>query len=173
MKIAHLTTMIAVSVVVSGCVSDGPNPEVLRASDVATSPPGADPNACYARYVTPAIIETVTQQVLVQPAQIDGSGSVSYPAIYRTETRQDIVRERHELWFQTLCVEEMTPEFIGSLQRALAVRGYHKGNISSRYDSATKRAVLAFQKEQGVDSNILSLAAARLLGLKEFPRDIP
>ncbi|SFI53792.1 Putative peptidoglycan binding domain-containing protein [Celeribacter neptunius] len=148
-----------------------PSSEILRASETPGAPPGADPDACYGRHVTPAIIETVTEQVLVQPPQIDASGAVSYPAVYRTETRQEIVRERKELWFETLCTEELTPEFVASVQRALAVRGYYNGAANGRMDHATKRAIRAYQVEQGVDSDILSLAAARQLGLKEVPRD--
>lgn len=155
----------------AGCQLAAPETEVLRAADTAEAPPGADPEACYGRHVTPAIIETVTEQVLVQPPQIDASGRVTYPAVYRTETRQEIVRERKELWFETLCSEELTPEFVASVQRALSVRGYFHGTVNGRMDHATKRAIRGYQKDQGVDSDILSLAAARQLGLKAVPRD--
>ena len=155
----------------AACQMSTPEEGILRASDTPGAPPGADPNTCYGRHVTPAIIETVTDQVLVQPPQIEANGTVSYPAVYRTETRQEIVRERKELWFETLCQEELTPEFIASLQRALSVRGYHTGAANGRMDFATKRAIHAYQLEQGVDSDILSLAAARQLGLKEVPRE--
>ncbi len=156
--------------VLSACQMTGPSEEIIRASEAANPPPNADPNACYARHVTPAIIETVTEQVMVQPPEIDADGKVAYPAVYRTETRQKIIRERKELWFETLCQEEMTPDFIASLQRALAVRGYFQGTVNGRMDHATKRAIRSYQKEQGVDSDILSIAAARQLGLKEVAR---
>ncbi|KAB6717475.1 hypothetical protein C8029_02745 [Roseobacter sp. TSBP12] len=155
----------------AACQISAPEEGIMRASETPGAPPGADPNTCYARHVTPAIIETVTEQVLVQPPQIEANGTVSYPAVYRTETRQEIVRERKELWFETLCQEELTPEFIASLQRALSVRGYHAGAANGRMDFATKRAIHAYQSDQGVDSDILSLAAARQLGLKEVPRE--
>lgn len=164
---------LAVLAVLAGCVSSAPRPEteILRASDVANAPPNADPNACYARHTTPAIIETVTEQVLVQPPQIGANGQVLFPAVYRTETRQDIVRERSELWFETLCAEELTGEFVASLQRALGARGHYAGAITGRMDRATKRGVRSYQSAQGLDSAILSLAAARKLGLKEVPRE--
>lgn len=79
----------------------------------------------------------MTEQVLVQPPQIAADGTVSYPAVYRTETRQNIVRERRELWFETLCEEELTSDFISSLQRALQVRQYFNGPITGRMDSRT------------------------------------
>ena len=112
----------------------------------------------------------MTEQVLVHPPQIDASGAVTYPAVYRTETRQEILRDRKELWFETLCSEEITPAFIASLQRALAARGYYGGAADGRMSLATKRAIRSYQAEQGVDSDVLSLAAARQLGLKEVPR---
>ncbi|WP_252729742.1 peptidoglycan-binding protein [Pacificibacter marinus] len=147
-----------------------PTDEILRAGDATSAPPGADPDACYGRHTTPAIVETVTEQVLVQPPQINADGSVSYPAIYRTETRQEIVRERKELWFETLCADALTPQFIASVQRALAVREVYSGQVNGKLDRATRRAIAAYQKPEGLDSEILSLAAARKLGLVEMPR---
>lgn len=154
----------------TACQMSQPTDEVLRASDVASAPPGADPNACFGRHSTPAIIETVTEQVLVQPPQINADGTVSFPATYRTETRQEIVRPRKELWFETLCAEAFTPEFIETLQRALAARGFYRGAITGKFDRATRRAVLGYQQSQGLDSEILSLVAARKLGLVEVAR---
>jgi Putative peptidoglycan binding domain. len=159
------------AVLLTACQMSNPDNEILRAAETPGAPPGADPNACYARHVTPAIIETVTEQVMVQPPQIDSSGKVIYPAVYRTETRQEIVRERKELWFETLCREDWTPEFISSVQRALQVRGYFHGTVNGRMDHATRRAIRTYQFEQGVDSEVLSIAAARQLGLKEVPRE--
>ncbi|MBW6418203.1 peptidoglycan-binding protein [Celeribacter sp. PS-C1] len=159
------------SAVLAACQMATTDEEILRASETPGAPPGADPDACYARHVTPAIIETVTEQVLVQPPQIDVSGAVTYPAVYRTETRQEIVRERKELWFETLCREEWTPDFIASVQRALAARDLYHGQAHGRMDQGTRRAIRAYQLEQGVDSDVLSLAAARQLGLKEVPRE--
>ena len=154
----------------SACQMAAPSDDVLRASESASAPPNADPNACYGRHATPAIIETVTEQVLVQPPQINAGGAVSYPAIYRTETRQDIVRERKELWFETLCSEALTPDFLKSLQRALAARNFYSGAITGTLDRATRRAIRAYQKNEGLDSDVLSLAAARKLGLVAQPR---
>jgi hypothetical protein len=154
----------------AACQLTTPSDDILRAGEAASAPPGADPNACYGRHATPAIIETVTEQVLVQPPQINVDGVVSYPATYRTETRQEIVRERKELWFETLCPEDLTADFLSSLQRALAVRGFYSGTITGTLDRATRRAIRAYQKNEGLDSDVLSLAAARKLGLVAQPR---
>ena len=138
-------------------------PHVTRLSQIA--PPGAKPGSCWGKDVTPAIIETITHQVMLQPAQVLADGTVTQPAIYKTETLQQIVRERREIWFETPCANLMTPGFIASVQRALKARGLYRGKISGEMDASTRAAVRRFQKPQGLDSGILSLAAARKLGL--------
>jgi hypothetical protein len=138
-------------------------PEVTRLTQIA--PPGAAPATCWGKNVTPAIIETVTHQVMLQPAQVMSDGTVAQPAVYKTETLQEIVRERRETWFLTPCPRDMTPEFIASVQRALSARGLYRGDVSGSMNASTRAAVRRYQKPQGLDSGILSLAAARKLGL--------
>ncbi|WP_366111415.1 peptidoglycan-binding domain-containing protein [Aestuariivita sp.] len=153
-----------------------PDVAALREPDLAfltqVAPPGAEPGTCWGKTTTPAIIETVTEQVMLQPAEVSTDGTVLQPAIYKTETRQAIVRERKETWFQTPCPTDMTPEFIRSVQRALAARDVYSGAISGEMDARTRAAVRRFQKPQGLDSGILSLAAARQLGLAEIRPEI-
>jgi hypothetical protein len=146
--------------------------EPLQAGEGATmvtrgaGPPNADPSACYANESTPAVIETVTEQVMLQPPQIASDGSVLEPAVFVTETQQRIVEERRELWFEIPCqLKRGDPEFIASLQRALAVRGLYLGPATGVMNRRTMRAVRDFQAPQGLDSETLSLAAARQLGL--------
>ena len=136
--------------------------EVLRGA----GPPDADPLACYGRKSTPAVIETVTEQVMLQPPQIDTDGSLREPAIFVTETHQRIVTERRELWFEVPCaLEAGDRDFIAALQRALSARGLYAGPVTGEMNRRTARAVRAFQAPQGLDSEILSLAAAQQLGL--------
>jgi len=155
--------------VLTGC-APGPadlgalrEPEVSRMTQEA--PPGAAPGSCWGKHVSPAVIETVTHQVMLQPAQVRADGTVSQPAIYKTETRQDIVQERRETWFETPCPAQLTPDFVASVQRALAARGLYRGPVTGQFDARTRAAVRRYQKPQGLDSGILSLAAARKLGL--------
>lgn len=138
-------------------------PEVTRLQQ--ETPPGAPVGTCWGKQVIPAIIETVTHQVMMQPAEVSTDGTVLQPAIYKTETRQDIVRERKEIWFEVLCDEARTPEFFASVQRALKVRGLYRGAITGENDARTRAAIRRYQAPQGFDSGILSLAAARKLGL--------
>lgn len=138
-------------------------PELALRSEAA--PPGSDPGSCWGKNVSPAVIETVTHQVMMQPAQVQADGTVIQPAIYKTETRQAIVEERRETWFETPCPDVLTDEFVSSLQRALAARGHYRGTVTGEMDARTRAAVRRYQEPQGLDSGILSLAAARRLGL--------
>jgi hypothetical protein len=128
-------------------------------------PPGSPVGACWGQEASPAVVETVTEQILLQPAQVRSDGTVEAPAVYKTETQQRIVRERRELWFRTPCPDELTEDFVSSLQRALSARGLYSGPISGRMDRQTRRGVRNYQAPLGLDSGILSLAAARKLGL--------
>ncbi|MEO0484610.1 MAG: peptidoglycan-binding domain-containing protein [Pseudomonadota bacterium] len=143
-------------------------PEPMRME--VDRPPNAAPGTCWGRDVTPAIYETVTEQILLQPPEIGTDGSVRQPGIYKTETRQAIVRERREIWFETPCDDELTPDFVATVQRALIARGYLRGQATGELDRRTRRAIRSFQAEQGLDSAVLSLAAARQLGLVAVKR---
>lgn len=146
-------------------------PDVVQRLE--TPPPGAAPGTCWGKDVSPAIVETVTEQILLQPAEVLVDGTVKQPAIYKTETAQKIVRERRETWFETPCAIELTPEFNASVQRALKARGHYHGPVNGQMDRRTRAAVRAFQKPQGLDSGVLSVAAARQLGLIAVKRDAP
>lgn len=120
---------------------------------------------CFGRDVTPAVIETVTEQVLVRPPEMAADGSVTTPASFRTVTRQEITQERREVLFETICPEDLTPEFVASLQRALQARGHYRGPISGVMDASTALAIKAFQRIDSHDSPLLDIETARRLGL--------
>ena len=154
--------------IVAGCGMPLPVPGVGEPDIIqihSTPPPGSPPGACWGQEASPAVVETVTEQILLQPAQVRSDGTVEVPGVYKTETRQRIVKERRELWFRTPCPDEMTEEFVASLQRSLSARGLYSGQINGRMDRLTRRAVRGYQAPLGLDSGILSLAAARKLGL--------
>lgn len=108
---------------------------------------------------------------MLQPAEVLADGTVLSPAIYKTETRQAVVKERREIWFETPCAAQMTPDFIATLQRALQVRSLYRGPITGEMDKRTRAAVRKYQQPEGLDSGILSLASARRLGLVAVSRD--
>lgn len=120
---------------------------------------------CWGRDIQPAVIETVTVQEQATPPVLGPGGEVVVPATYRSVIRQQIAREREAVAFETLCPPDYTQEFVESLQRALAVRGYYAGPVDGHPDAALGRAVQDYQREMGPDSPLLSLAAARRLGL--------
>jgi len=167
--LSPISGLIGVCGLLAGCGSSlplpsiTPEPEVTR--QVETAPPGANPNSCWGKHVVPAIYETVTEQIMLQPAEILADGSVIEPAIYKTEVHQAVVRERKETWFETPCSDSLTVEFVETLQRALKARGVYYGALSGEMDARTRAAIRKYQKPQGLDSGILSLAAARKLGL--------
>ena len=135
------------------------------------TPPGAPAGTCWGKIVSPALIETVTEQVLVEPARLSTDGTEASAAIYRTETRQRIVTEREVTWFQTPCPADMTAEAIATLQRALAVRGFYSGPGTGQIDIPTSAAVGLYQATTGLQSRVLSLSAARALGVLAVPMD--
>lgn len=134
-------------------------------------PEGAPPGSCWGRTVSPAVFETVTEQVQVEPAKVNPDGSVAKLPVYRTETHQEMVVERRDNWFETPCPEVLTAEFVSSLQRALAARDLYSGEITGTLDDATRDAVRRYQRAGGPQSGVLSLDAARSLGLIAVARD--
>ena len=116
------------------------------------------PEICQSRDETPAIVETVTE------SRVDANGH------YHTQTTHRIVAARDEIWFDTPCRDAWTPEFIASVQRALIVRGYMAGSATGKIDRETRQAIRAFQKLEGIDSDVLSIAAGKRLGLIVYDR---
>ena len=140
-----------------------PEPGVLAAT--RNGPVGAPPGSCWGKTVSPAVVQTVEQQVQTKPAQVNDDGTIGALPKYRTTTRQEIISPRVDNWFETPCAEVLTPEFIATLQRALSVRGFYAGSANGVYDRPTQAAVQSFQHADGPDSPVLSLATARKLGL--------
>jgi hypothetical protein len=170
--IRHSALWLGVAVCIAGCdpLATGADrgapaePGVIRAT--RHGPADAPEGSCWGRTVSPAVIETVTEQVQIAPARTAPDGSVIKPPVYRSEKRQQIVTPRVDTWFETPCVEKVGVDFIASLQRALAVRRYYEGPITGVTDPETAAAIQRFQRSTGgPDSPVLSLQSARTLGL--------
>ncbi len=159
-------------VVLCACQTAGV-PQAPRSNDLAREivrlnkpgPPERPEGACWESDVTPAVIETVTEQVVATPETRAEDGTVISPASYRTDTRTRILRDREEVWFRAPCPAEYTVDFVASLQRALKARGYYTLELTGQMDAGTRDAVRRYQSERGLDSPRLSLAAAKELGL--------
>lgn len=162
-RLSRIPTLIVLALALAACVEQLPTQDPGHAKPEA--PPGAPPGSCWHRNTSPAVIQTVTDQVLVTPAVTDATGQITQPAVFRTVTRQEIVEPRRDTWIETPCPAQMTPEFIASLQRALAARGHYRGAITGHIDLPTRLAIRRYQKETGQDSSTLSLETARRLGL--------
>lgn len=145
------------------------NPVVTSANidpiSLASAPPGAKAGTCWDKTTSPAVIETQTRKVLLQPAQISSDGRVQQPPIYKDETHQVVVEPRRETWFEIPCPQVLTPQFVESLQRALAARGHYTGAITGTIDLKTQAAIHSYQRAEGFDKPTLTLATARKLGL--------
>ncbi|MEW2914771.1 peptidoglycan-binding domain-containing protein [Leisingera sp. JC11] len=158
--------LLAALAALPACVQPQPgSPGSQVSREGRYAPPGAPPGTCWSKHTSPAVIETVTSQVLAEPAQQDASGRVIRPATFRTETRQEIVTPRQEQWIEIPCPAMMTPDFIRTIQRALAARGLYRGPVHGQMDAATRKAVQRYQVPLGLDSGTLTLASARRLGL--------
>lgn len=124
-----------------------------------------DDGSCRARDTVPAIYEHVMGEVQVVQAEIAEDGTVIRPPIYRRAPVPRVVRERAEITFEAPCPDQMTPEFIASVQRALAARGLFAGTVTGTLDPPTAAAIRRYQSERGLESAQLSLETARALGL--------
>lgn len=130
------------------------------------------PGTCHARGITPAILETVTQQVQEAPETRAADGTVIEPARFRTVTSTQIVRERGEHWFETPCaIRHRDSDFVSQVQRAMIARGFYAGDVNGLYDPPTRAAVRAYQNTRGLESGTLSMDSAQALGLIELGRD--
>lgn len=126
---------------------------------------------CIAKDTSPAVIETVTIQEIELPELRDANGAVTRPATLRTVTRQQIIRERTEIRFETVCPQNYSAELVATLQRALKARGFYAGQISGTLDLQTGAAIQSFQRISGLDSPLLALETARQLGIVALPKD--
>ena len=132
--------------------------------DRAGPPPGLQ-GTCWAHDLIPAVYETTTEQSLASPEKRDAAGNVISPATYKSVSRLRVLQERRDIWFTAPCPETMTPEFLATLQRALKARGYYTLPLTGEMDPATTEALRRYQADHGLDSPLLSLAAARQLGV--------
>lgn len=128
-------------------------------------PPKGPEGACWQADIRPAVIETVTDQRLVTPEVRGPDGTLVTPAAFASETHQRIVQDRGTVWFRAPCAAEMTPEFIATVQRALKARGLYLLPLTGHLDPPTREAIGRYQRARGLDSDHLSLAAARDLGI--------
>lgn len=130
----------------------------------AGPPPGPD-GTCWAHDQIPAVYETTTEQSLVTAETRDAAGKLLTPAAYKSVARLRVLQDRRDIWFTAPCPEEITPGFLATLQRALKARGYYTADLTGEMDATTTEALRRYQADHGLDSPLLSQAAARQLGV--------
>ena len=149
-----------------------PSPRSLQIIGFAPdAPDGAAAGTCWGKTISPAIIETVRREVLLQPAQVSTDGRIQQPAVYKKEDLQEIVQQRAETWYETVCPNLMTNDFVANLQRALSIRRTYRSKVTGLMDDKTRRAIRKFQ-QGGFESGNLTVASARVLGLVAVPRTV-
>jgi Putative peptidoglycan binding domain len=163
-------TLLSFALTLAACTATAPGPATTDLSSALVAreggAPPADPEgACWAETTTPAVFETETDQVLDTPERRAPDGTLIAPATFRTETRQALVAERQDFWFQRPCDDELTPDLIATLQRALKARGVYTAAVTGVLDAETKRAIRTWQRPRGLDSDVLALVTAQTLGL--------
>jgi hypothetical protein len=166
---------LAVALALSGCgamqridVSRFEEPVLAPSTAQEALNAAATSRACFTTDSTPAVVETRTEQVQERPARHDAEGRLVSAARYRTVTETRIVADRQDVIVQTVCPEDMTPQFVAALQRALHARGHYAGPITGDVTPETRAAIRRFQSAEGLPTSALSLAAAKRLGLAVY-----
>ncbi len=148
-----------------------PGPDVTkqipptRITATQTAPDLTQSDRCWGHEPPGEITEIVDQLIEVQPAQIDADGREITPAIFRNTPTPKTGPDGAGRWFERVCDITLTPPFIMSLQRALAARGLFEGKFTGALDNPTRAAITTYQAQQGLNSDLPSVAMARQLGL--------
>ncbi|MEM6310450.1 MAG: peptidoglycan-binding domain-containing protein [Pseudomonadota bacterium] len=149
-----------------GTVSRSAQPSTFSPS--LSAPADAAPGTCWDKTETPAVIETVSEDRLIQPARYAETGELQSLPIYEKTTKQVIVEDRKATWFQLVCPIDLSQPFVGSVQRALELRGFYGGPITEQMDSVTVEAIARYQISENIDfadPTKLTMDAAERMGL--------
>ena len=168
----RIWSAVAVTLCLGACTTPvpvaAPAPEDLSSEAIPrgpNGPPSRPEGACWGHDTIPAVIETVTETVLDQPELRDAAGKVTRPASYNSFAKQRILQDRKDVYIRTPCYNQLTPDTILTLQRALKARGYYQQPLTGELDLGTMAAIRHYQADHGLDTSVLSLKAALALGL--------
>jgi hypothetical protein len=163
-----MTRALLLPLLLAACAEAPPEPgPLLSMAEVAPDAEGR----CWATDAQPAAVETDAVQGGAAPPVLGEPGDVRPLPAYRSPVRREIAREPGVVTFETLCPPAYTPDLVASLQRALQARGLYHGKVDGSLGPALGRAIQDFQRAAGPDSPILSLDAARDLGLVALSRE--
>lgn len=93
--------------------------------------------------------ETEIQKVLkiVEPAKIE---RVSIPEEHQTITRKVQISDEKMAWEPVLCETNTSPQRVRTIQNTLKEKGYKPGSIDGAIGDSSMKAVVAFQKDEGL-----------------------
>ncbi|SLN30228.1 Putative peptidoglycan binding domain protein [Roseovarius litorisediminis] len=154
------------ALVLAACQSALPRPfkpEVVQLLD--QEPQYPRPGTCWEKSSIPDAGAPLTGRMWEIPSSSGTNGSDVKPAADDAELQESDFEARKDIWFETPCREVLTPEFIASLQRALKARNLYAGPVTGEYGTQTSAAVYSYQAPQGLQTGVLSIAAARQMGL--------
>ena len=164
--------LILLATLALGACQNGQSHDMAQRGDtVQPRLSGSAQAGCWATDTIPARTRPVLDEVVITPARIDAQGRVTEPAVIASRERMVEPGAPEERLFAVPCPDQMDGEFVSALQRALQVRGLYSGAVTGTMDSATRDAVRAWQRPQGLDSGVLSLDGARQLGLVALGRE--
>lgn len=167
-SLPRVTRALPLLWLLAACAGSSPAPEpMLGLAELAPDAEGR----CWATEARLAVIDT---EVLEESHAGDlrgGEVAGGAPVAYRSVIRQEVAPGRATAAFETLCPPAYTSDFVASLQRALLARGLYGGEVDGALGPALDRAIRDFQADTGPDSPLLSLDAARRLGLVPVSRE--
>lgn len=122
-------------------------------------------NTCFFEKIIPAEISTRVETRMIRTEKRDARGQLISPTQYETTRTQTITKPRSVTKIDAVCPEDLTPEFIASLQRAFQARGLFSAPVTGSLDVPTRRAISNFQTVRGIQSATLTIVTAQELGL--------
>ena len=102
---------------------------------------------------------------MIRTEKRDARGQLISPTQYETTRTQTITKPRSVTKIDAVCPEDLTPEFIASLQRAFQARGLFSAPVTGSLDVPTRHAISNFQTVRGIQSATLTIVTAQELGL--------
>ncbi len=166
MRVFKLCLPVAM-IVLQACQTTAPGAPIAPLQKVP-----ADSAACWHEEHAPSSTRIITEQKQTAPAQPATNGRPATPAVYKNVTREEVIEGDVTARYQILCPIELTHDLVANLQRALKARALYQGNINGRLTADTRSAIRTFQSDLGLDSDQLSVIAARRMGLVPYPFDV-
>ena len=88
---------------------------------------------------------------------------IAIPEEWQVFTKRIKVAEEKMAWKPVLCENNTTPRIVQQLQQSLRDKGFNPGPIDGKIGDATTRAVLAYQKDQGLPIGGLTMETFKAL----------